>query len=238
MDKSINIITIDGPSSSGKSSVGREFAHKIGFQFIDTGAIYRAGALDVIRKKINLDDKEAVVRAFRDIKIDFKEHDDHQRVFLHGEDVTELLHSPEVTRMVPVTSAIGEVREVTKGLQKEIGQREPTVMVGRDIGTEIFPEAKLKFFITASAEVRAQRRYEQQKLIRPDISLNDILNETKQRDKMDTERSASPMRIPEDAVVIDTSKLSKEEAVEGLMKEFNKISNNYKVTRCIPRVWF
>ncbi len=222
------VITIDGPSSSGKSSIGFLFSQKIGFQFIDTGAIYRAGSLIAIREKIPLEEK-SLTGIFEKLDIEFKTKDGKVRIFLDSEDVTSILHNPDVTKIVPIVGAFANVRKAAKKIQYDIAQDQDTVMAGRDIGSEIFPDAPLKFFITASPEVRAKRRFEQHKAKLfvgdnkkngEDVTFEQILQDTKKRDEMDENREASPMRIPENAVIIDTSDKTIEQTVDELMKNF------------------
>ena len=200
-----NVVTIDGPTSSGKSSVGLLFSQKIGYQFIDTGRIYRAGALYIMRNGIPLDNEEKVAEVFKNLKIEFKEIIGKVKLYLQGEDITALIHSPEITFIVPKIAAHAKAREFAKQLQRRIGAEKDTVMAGRDIGSEIFPDSKLKFFITADVKIRAQRRYDQIKKTDPNINFEDILRGMADRDNKDSTREASPMRIPPDAVVIDTS---------------------------------
>lgn len=218
-----NVITIDGPTSSGKSSVGFLFSQKIGFQFIDTGRIYRAGALYILRNNIDQEDEDAVARVFEDLKIEFRMVDGKVKNFLDGEDVTSEIHTAETTAVVPKIAAFAKARYFAKQLQKRIGSEKDTVMAGRDIGSEIFPDAKLKFFITADVKIRAQRRYDQIRKSNPEVKYEDVLNGMEVRDEKDSTRKASPMRVPEDAIVIDTSELSTEETVERMMDEFKRV---------------
>lgn len=215
-----NVITIDGPTSSGKSSVGYYFSQKIGYQFIDTGAIYRAGCLEILHKGIPLEDKEKVIEVFKNLRVKFEPMDSKHHVYLNDSDVTSLLHIPEVTRIVPIVAAMSKVREQAKKIQRRIGESKDTVMTGRDIGSEIFPEAKLKFFITASVAVRAQRRFEQIKKQDPNISFREVLDQMLERDRQDSQREASPMRVPEGAVVVDTTSKTVEESVSELLKHY------------------
>ncbi|HLC88292.1 MAG TPA: (d)CMP kinase [Patescibacteria group bacterium] len=218
-----NVVTIDGPTSSGKSSVGLLFSQKIGYQFIDTGRIYRAGALYIMRNGIPLDNEEKVAEVFKNLKIEFKEIIGKVKLYLQGEDITALIHSPEITFIVPKIAAHAKAREFAKQLQRRIGAEKDTVMAGRDIGSEIFPDSKLKFFITADVKIRAQRRYDQIKKTDPNINFEDILRGMADRDNKDSTREASPMRIPPDAVVIDTSNLTTEETVEKMLTEYRRI---------------
>ncbi len=214
------IITIDGTASSGKSTVGFLFAQKIGFQFIDSGLIYRVGVLLAKRNNINVEDGQLCAKLLSQVNIDFKMEDGKVKVLVDGEDVTSFLKTPEVDLLVPIIAAHFEVRAATRGVQRKVGERQDTVMAGRDIGSEIFPEAKLKFFITASVQARAKRRYEQLVKNHPEIKLEDIEKEIENRDYIDSTREASPMRVPEDAITIDTSDISIDQVVEELFKQY------------------
>lgn len=216
------IITIDGPTSSGKNSVGFLLAQKLGYQYIDTGMIYRAGSLYLLNHGISLDDGEKVIEAFQNLNIEFKNGDSDRHLYLDGKDVTDILHSPRVTKIVPVVAAIAKVREVMRDLQKEVGSRENTVMSGRDIGSEIFPDAKHKFYLTASPEIRAKRRYDQLVKKDPSIKYEDVLKDMLERDEKDTTRAVSPLRIPEGAAVIDTSNLTIEQTVDKMIGHINR----------------
>lgn len=218
-----NVVTIDGSTSSGKSSVGFLFSQKIGFQFIDTGRIYRAGALYCLRNGINIDDEEAVAKVFKDLNIEFRMVDGKVKNFLDGKDVTVDIHTAETTAVVPKIAAFAKARYFAKLLQKRIGSEKDTVMAGRDIGSEIFPDSKLKFFITADVSVRAKRRFDQIKKSNPEVKYEDVLKGMEVRDEKDSTREASPMRVPQDAIVIDTSNLTTEETVEKMMEEFKRV---------------
>lgn len=215
-----NVITIDGPTSSGKSSVGLLFSQKIGYQFIDTGRIYRAGALFILRNDIPVEDEEKVADVFKNLQVEFKETDGKVKIFLEGEDITAVIHTREVTALVPKIAAFPKAREYAKQLQKRIGGLRDTVMAGRDIGSEIFPDSKLKFFITAEVGVRAKRRLDQIKKNDPGVNFEEILSGMQKRDNDDSTREASPMRVPHDAIVIDTSNLTTQETVEKMLGYF------------------
>lgn len=218
-----NVVTIDGPVSSGKSSVANLFAKKIGYQYIDTGAIYRVFSAFVLDKNLSLENSEQLGKELEKINIEFKDVGGYHRVFAKGVDITDRLHTPEITKIVPVVAAIAKVREVARIIQRRVGMAQNTVMTGRDIGTEIFPEAKLKFYITATPEVRAQRRFNQLVKINPNISKEEVLKQVIERDKMDMERDVSPLRIPKGAIIVDTSNKTVEESVVELMKHFKQI---------------
>ncbi len=214
------VITIDGPTSSGKNSVGFLLAQKLGYRYIDTGSIYRAGCIFILRNNTNIDDLERVVAVFKKLQIEVKQ-DGWPRFFANGEDITNHLHEREVTKIVPAVSAIGEVRQAVKLIQYRLVEFKNTVMTGRDIGSEIFPEAKNKFYLLASVEVRAKRRFKQLAAKDPRIKYEDVLKDTKDRDEQDMTREISPLRIPKDALVIDNSNLSIEETVEEMLKNIN-----------------
>lgn len=218
-----NVITIDGPTSSGKSSVGHMFSQKIGFQFIDTGAIYRIGCLEALKKNADLNNEDELVKIFDNLNVYFKSLNGASAVFLNNEEVTSLLHSPQITQIVPKVAAYPKVRSSAKNIQHKLGSMQDTVMAGRDIGSEIFPQSKLKFFITASVETRAKRRFEQLVQKNPSVKYEDVLKSMQERDNHDSSREASPMRIPEDAVVIDTTNLTTEQSVKRMLEEFNRV---------------
>lgn len=214
------IVTIDGPTSSGKNSVGFLLSQKLGYQYIDTGMIYRAGCLKMLKQNVPTDNLEEILKIYRDLNVVF-ETNDHWKMFLNEEDVTDLLHTPEISKLVPIVSAKPEVREAMRGIQRRLGENGKIVMGGRDIGSEIYPNAKYKFFLTASAPVRAQRRFKQLVKVDPTIKYEDVLKDMLVRDKQDTEREASPLRIPKDALVIDNSEMSIEQTVEEMLKHIN-----------------
>lgn len=212
------VITIDGPVSSGKSSVAHTFAKKIGYQFIDTGSIYRIFSIYVLDNNINIKDVSKMVETFDKIKIEFKDEAEKHLVFADGVDVTDRLHAPEVTNIVADVSPYEEVRKVANRFQREIGAKQNTVMTGRDIGSKIFPDAKLKFYITASAEVRAKRRHDQLSIKDPNITMEEVLESIKERDNKDTDREFGKMVIPDGAVVVDTSELTIDQSVQKMLE--------------------
>ena len=213
-----DVITIDGPTSSGKNSVGFLLAQKLGYQYIDSGSIYRAGCTFILRNNILLDDLEKIVEVFKNLQIEVKNRDSEQRFFAMGEDVTDYLHDPSITSIVSTVAAIKEVREATKIIQHKLVTSKKVVMTGRDIGSEIFPNSKFKFFLTAGVEVRAKRRFRQLVAKDPSLNYEDVLKDMMERDKHDSEREASPMRMPKDAVTIDNTNLTVEQTVEEMLK--------------------
>ena len=219
MDK--DVITIDGPTSSGKNSVGFLLAQKLGYQYIDSGSIYRSGCVFILRDNIPLE-QEKIVEVFKKLQIEIKKEDSEQRFFANGEDVTDQLHNGEVTKIVPVVSAMKEVREATKHIQYRLVNSKNTVMTGRDIGSEIFPDAKYKFYLTANVEIRARRRFKQLVEKDPAIKFQDVLEDMKKRDQKDSTREISPLRVPPAAVIIDNSNLTQAETVEEMLKMIRK----------------
>jgi len=217
-----DIITIDGPTSSGKNSVGFLLAEKLGYQYIDTGMIYRVGTYQVLNNNIPLDDILKISEVFKQLKIEIKNGNGELRIFNNGEDLTDILHTREVTENVSTVSAFKEVREITKLIQRQLGSVKNTVMTGRDIGSEIFPNAKHKFFLTASVQVRAKRRFEQLVKTDPSMEYETVLNSMIERDKKDTEREVSPLRVPDGATVIDNSNLTVDQTVKEMLNHIQK----------------
>lgn len=215
-----DIITIDGPTSSGKNSVGFLLAKKLGYRYIDTGMIYRAGVYKMLQMGVSPEDTAKILEIYDSLKVRF-EMDNGWKIFLDGEDVTAVLHDPQISDVTSKVSAIQEVRDIMKGIQRRLANDGKVVMGGRDIGSEIFPEAKHKFFLNASVEVRVKRRFEQLQKKDPTVKYEDVLSSMMERDKRDETREASPMRIPEGAIVIDNSNLTVEETVEQMLKHIN-----------------
>jgi cytidylate kinase len=206
------IIAIDGPSGSGKSTLGRMLARALNLIYVDTGSMYRAVALGVINAAIDPTDAAAVTHLAETLEIDLVGDPDSLRVFLNGSDVTELIRSEEVTRMSSIVSAIPGVRRAMVALQRQIGLR-GAVLNGRDIGTVVFPDANFKFFLTASATERANRRYKEDITKNSDVSLAATLADMTERDLRDSTRADSPLKIASDAIVIDSSGMSIDEVL-------------------------
>lgn len=206
-------IAIDGPAASGKSTTAKEAAKILNYIYIDTGAMYRAAALAFMRMK--LDYTENDYRILMDsISIELKQSENGQRTFLNSEDVSNLIRTPEVTKMVSPVSANAIVRERLIAMQRQIGTGGGIIMDGRDIGTVVFPNAELKVFMVASAESRAERRTKEMLASGIQANYEEIKNNLIARDKYDTERELSPLKPATDAVFIDTSKLSIKEQTQ------------------------
>lgn len=208
-------IAIDGPAGAGKSTVARAVARELGANYLDTGAMYRTMGLYMSRR--DLVRPEAIARAADEARIEVRFDGEAQRMFLDGEDVTDQIRTPEASMFASRVSAVAAVRERMVVLQREIAGGHAVVMDGRDIGTHVLPNATLKIFLTASCEVRAQRRYDEMARAGSEISYEQVLSDIVQRDFNDANREVSPMRQAEDAVLVDTSNMTAEQVVETIV---------------------
>ncbi|MFL5310676.1 MAG: (d)CMP kinase [Myxococcales bacterium] len=202
------IVAIDGPAGAGKSTVARELARRLGFTIVDTGAIYRAVALAARRAGIGWEDDAGLARLLdAGLGIAFAPDADGQRVLLRAEDVTEAIRTPEISRGASVVSARPVVREKLLGLQRQLGRSAPrgAVLEGRDIGTVVFPEADVKFFLTANDEARAARRHAELADKGLPVPLGEVLADQRRRDRDDSERAIAPLKPAPDAVLVDTT---------------------------------
>ena len=209
-------VAIDGPVGAGKSSVARESAKRLGFIYADTGALYRGVALYTVRKGLNENDaeyKEKVENMLPEITVEPKLINGEQRIFLCGEDVSEEIRKPEISMAASSVSSIPAVREFLLDLQRDIAKKNNVLMDGRDIGTVVLPSAQVKIFITASPEIRAKRRFKELIEKGVDTTLEQVLNDLNRRDYQDSHRAVSPLKMAEDAVLLDTSELDFEQAV-------------------------
>ncbi len=220
---SIINIAIDGPAGAGKSTVAKRIADIMHLTYVDTGAMYRALGLKAVRNGIDPGDAEAVAPMLTDTTVTFIKINGEQHVVLDGEDVNELIRTEEISHAASVISTLPEVRQKLVDLQREIARSTDTVMDGRDIGTVVLPNTPYKFYVTASAEVRAKRRFVeyQKKGILGDMTYEDVLNEVKARDERDMNREFSPLRPAENAVIIDTSEMSIDEAVDAVIEDID-----------------
>lgn len=205
------IIAIDGYSSCGKSTLARTLAQKIGFTFIDSGAMYRAVTLYMLENNTDCKDKKALKNALKNIHIDIISNKDSYQVRLNGVDVSETIRQMDVSQSVSEVSALKEVREAMVLQQQEMGKNKSIVMDGRDIGTAVFPQADLKIFMTASVEVRTQRRYAELKEKGVQTTIEEVRANLEHRDKIDTTRTESPLTQAEDAVLLDNSEMNRDE---------------------------
>ena len=211
------IIAIDGPSASGKSTLGRMLARELGLLYIDTGSMYRAVALAVIESSASERDDVAVSSLAERVKIDLAGDPDSLRVLLNGRDVTRRIRDEDVTHVSSMVSTIPAVRRAMVRQQRELGRR-GAVMNGRDIGTVVFPDADLKFFLDASVAERAERRLAEERANNPAARYEQTLADITARDRRDTTRDDSPLVAAKDAIVIDSSALSIEEVFERMME--------------------
>ena len=215
------IITIDGPAGSGKSTVAKFIAKRLSYRYIDTGSMYRAVAWSAEKKDIDLSDENAVGQWVTQLKIEFVADPAGQQVKVNGENATGLLKNEVVGRGAAKVAAQKRVREILVAKQQEIGRSGNVVMDGRDIGTQVFPNAELKFFMDADAEERGKRRYLELKEKNLDVDLENIIAEIKQRDYEDRTRAISPLCPAEDAIKIDTTKFAIEEVIDKVMEQIN-----------------
>ena len=218
------IVAIDGYSSCGKSTIAKALAKYAGYTYVDTGAMYRAIALFTLRN--NITDEAAIITALPQIEVGFVLVDGAQHVTLNGEDVEGQIRTLEVGNRASQISAIKEVRAFLVAQQQKMGEAKGIVMDGRDIGTVVFPNAELKLFLTASPEVRAQRRYDElvEKGEKPDFAA--VLADVNDRDYRDTHRAESPLRQAEDAIVVDNSNMTREEQMNVIYGLFDKAVNH------------
>lgn len=214
------VIAIDGPAAAGKSTVGRKISVQLGYPFLDTGAIYRAMTWTALHRGVDLSDEDALSDLAASISVDIgppaPESIEPCTIFVDGEDVTRLLRQPEVEAAVSLVSRVAGVRKALLKLQRDLAGRNAVVMAGRDIGTVVLPQADLKVYLVASVEERARRRFTELSALGMDLAEEDVLRDLRRRDRIDSERSESPLRPAEDAVVLDTDGLTLEEVVQRI----------------------
>jgi len=214
-----NIIAVDGPAGSGKSTVARLLAQKLKFFYIDTGAMYRALTLKAIRNDIDLEDSRALAKLAQETELDIVNDDSlNIKVMLDKEDVTSLIRTPELTNKVAYIARVPEVREIMKLNQRKIGARGKSVFEGRDIGTVVFPNAKYKFYIDANFNERVNRRYKELVEKRKILTFEDVAKDLKSRDDKDINRKIGPLKRAEDATYLDTTDISIEKVVDKLIE--------------------
>lgn len=218
------IIAIDGPSGAGKSTLGKMLAKKLNLLYLDTGAMYRAVALAVKRAEVPFRDIDRIAIIAQNAKIDLVGEPDQMKVYLDGDDVSQEIRTLESAQAASVVSTISEVRRIMVEHQREIGLAAVNgcVLEGRDIGSVVFPEADIKFFLTARPEARAKRRFEEDKLKGRVSTYEQTLAEINERDERDVSREDSPLTISEDAVVIDTSELDLSEVFEAMLAKIEE----------------
>lgn len=216
------VIAIDGPSGAGKSTIARLLARRLGYLQIDTGAMYRAVAVLIRQAGLDLGDEDAVARFCADLSVRLDTSDGVQRVFANGQDVTDQIRTHEVSLLTSQVSALRPVRDALLLAQREMGRRGGVVLEGRDIGTVVFPDADLKFFLFASPEVRGKRRYDELIARGEATTLRETIAAVIQRDEQDSRRDIAPLRQAEDAISVDSSDIGIDEVVarmEGFVRE-------------------
>ena len=212
------IVAIDGPSGAGKSSLAKRIARDLRFTYLDTGAIYRALALKILRRGVDLNDTAALSAIVIDTDIDLRGRNGQLLVFLDGEDVSASIRTPEVSQMASKASAIAMVRHRLLDLQRDLGRRGNVVAEGRDIGTVVFPGAEVKIYLDASIEERARRRCDELRAAGREVSLDETIIEMEERDKRDSERDIAPLRKAADALALDSSGLTADEVAEKVLQ--------------------
>ncbi len=223
--KDINI-AIDGHSSCGKSTLAKQLAKALSYVYIDSGAMYRAIALYTINKQIDVKDIDTLVQALDDISIDISYPEGRFSIKLNDVEVTERIKNMDVSSIVSEVAAISEVRRKLVELQQQLGKSKRVVMDGRDIGTVVFPDAELKLFVTASLQVRAQRRYDELTNKGIEVTLEEVEQNLEHRDHIDSTREDSPLLQADDAILIDNSYLNKEQQLEKALELANGVIKN------------
>jgi len=211
------IVAIDGPAGAGKSTVARMVARRLGLLFLDTGAMYRAVTWKALSQGIALDDETAMTRLARESLVELLPGDDGDRVRIDGQDVTEAIRSPEVTRNVSQVAAHAGLREVLVERQRELGKRGNVIAEGRDIGTVVFPQATVKIFLVASPMERARRRAKDLQAMGQVVNLDELAAEIARRDAHDSNRAVSPLKAAPDAIRLDTDTLTREQVVDRIL---------------------
>lgn len=217
------VIAIDGPSGAGKSTVAHLLAERLGYLQIDTGAMYRAVAFLMHQAGINAEDSDAVAQFCRTVDIRLDRSDGFQRVFANGQEVTGQIRTPEMSLMTSRISTLRPVREAMMLAQRRMGARGGVVLEGRDIGTVVFPDADLKFFLSASAEERGKRRYTELVAKGEQVTLERTIADVVQRDQQDSQRDLAPLRMADDAIAIDSSGRTIEEVLNSMVSACENI---------------
>jgi len=217
------IITIDGPSGAGKSTVSRGLAKLLSFIYLDTGAMYRAVALAVYRAGFRVENHEKLREICSSVDIRFEGNFDSPHIIMNGEDVSEAIRTPVMDMQASLVSSVYPVREKMTLLQRSIGDRGDIVAEGRDMGTVVFPDADIKFFLSADVAVRVERRYQERLAKGENISKEEIKKDILQRDKQDSSREIAPLTAAKDAIHIDSSKINAEEVIHLMLDKIKKV---------------
>lgn len=223
------VVAIDGPAGSGKGTITQEIAQKMNLECIDTGAMYRCVALDMMNKNVELNELDKIKKLLESIDIRFE--DDNKKVFLNGQDVSKEIRSIEVTNIVSSVSAIKEIRIKLVDLQRKIASDKNIIMEGRDITTVVFPKADVKIYLDADVEERARRRFKQNQEKNIDSTYEEVLQSMKERDENDKNKEFGALKIAEDAIVIDSTNLTKNQVVEQIIKIIKKKQREQKLDK-------
>ena len=221
------VIAIDGPAASGKSTTARLAAERLGYLFIDTGAMYRAMTLKILENRIDPNDAERVGQIAQETRVELRREGTGVRVFLDGRDVTDGIRSRDVTNAASGVSAVQMVRDVMVREQQRLGERGGVILDGRDIGTVVFPGADLKIFMLADVGTRALRRQKELAEDEVHVRIDELAQEIQNRDRKDSEREISPLRKADDAIVLDTSQMSIEEQVQFILTQVEKLGSKH-----------
>ena len=216
------VITIDGPSGSGKSTVGRRLAERLGYRYIDTGAMYRVAALKAKELSMDIDDEDKLTSVCSDMEILFVQEGDEIRTFCNGQDVSEAIREPEISELASEISTRKAVRDILVEMQRRMGTGGGVVVEGRDIGTVVFSGAELKFFLDSTPEERGRRRFEELMEKGIWVSLEETVAEMRRRDQRDRRRKLSPLQKAEDALVINSTHMTIDEVVEKMLEEAHR----------------
>lgn len=218
-------IAIDGPAGAGKSTIAKKVAAKLGFIYVDTGAMYRAMALFLMRKEIDAKDMEAVSEKCKEADITLRYENGEQVVYLNGENVNGVIRTEAVSQMASLTSPNPDIRKRLMELQKKLAQDADVVMDGRDIGTCVLPNAEVKIFLTASSKVRAERRYKELTAKGEKCDIDVIEKDIIERDQQDMTREISPLQVAEDAMLVDSSYMTIDEVADVILDKVSKTNN-------------
>ena len=225
------IIAIDGPSGAGKSTLAKRLAKELGFIYVDTGAMYRALALKVLREGVDLADDASMARLIGSTTIDLRHVDGALQVLLDGADVAAEIRTPQVSQMASKASALGVVRARLLELQRDMARRGSIVAEGRDIGTVVFPQAEVKIFLQASAAERARRRFAELQGAGQSVDLTETLREIEERDKRDSERDLAPLRQADDALMIDSSSFDADQVTARVLAHIRTKTRENQIDR-------
>ena len=213
------VIAIDGPAGAGKSTIAKKLANILNYNYLDTGAMYRAVTYSILQNKIDINNKEEIKNLLQNINISIlpSKKNEPTKILLNQKEITQEIRKPKINKFVSKVAKIKIIRDKLVRQQRQIGSKNNIILDGRDIGTRVFPEADFKFFLTASLDERAKRRYHEIKDNNPDLTLKQIKHKLKKRDQIDKKRQHSPLVIAEDAIEIDTTKLNINEVLSLIL---------------------